>query len=355
MSGSNSQFPIDRRPFGKANGQEVELLRLENGKGMLLEVFTLGATVRSLLVPDRTGRISDVVLGFDDLDGYLAGCPYFGATAGRVANRIRHGRFELDGKSYSLVQNDGPHHLHGGITGWDKVIWNAETMQTADGPAVRFTYQSKDGEEGFPGTVSASTTYTLTTNNELRVEMRATSSGITLVNMVHHTYWNLAGQGSGSILDHELTLHAANYTPGDPVVPDGRIEPVAGTPFDFTGPRRPGERLVEVGGDPIGYDNNFVVDGSPKEMRPVARLRHPGSGRVLTIEANQPGVQFYCGKYLDGSLVGKAGLRYQQYGGLCLETQAFPNAINIPAWRDQVILAPGQAYEHRMVHRFSTD
>jgi aldose 1-epimerase len=352
---ANRRAPIEHRRFGVSGARDVELFRLENGNGLVLEVSTYGATVRSLMVPDRTGQLADIVLGFDDLGGYLAGCPYFGATAGRVANRIRAGRFELDGRRYSLAANDGPDHLHGGRKGWDKVVWSPEAMLGPDGPLVRLAYQSPDGDEGYPGSVTAVTTYTLTEDDELRVDMCAISSVITLVNMVHHSYWNLGGHGSGSILEHELTLHAAHYTPGEPVVPSGRVEPVAGTPFDFTRARPVGDRLREVGGEPVGYDHNFVLDGVPNGMRPVARLQHRPSGRVLSIDANQPGVQFYCGKFLDGSLAGKGGVRYEQYGGLCLETQAFPNGINVPAWRDQVILAPGRTYEHRMVHRFSID
>jgi aldose 1-epimerase len=350
-----AQTAIERRSFGVADGREVELYRLENDGGLVLKVATYGATVTSLLVPDRDGRLADVVLGFEDLAGYLGGHPFFGATVGRVANRIRGGRFELDGTRYALATNDAPDHLHGGPKGWDKAVWSAEAMDGPDGPSVRLTHRSPDGEEGYPAAVTAVTTYTLTQKNELRVDMRATSSGVTLVNMAHHSYWNLAGEGSGSILDHELRLHASRYTPGDPVVPTGRVEAVAGTPFDFSVGRRVGERLAEAGGAPVGYDHNFVVDGTPGELRPVARVVERRSGRVLVIEADQPGVQFYCGKFLDGSLVGKGGARYGQYGGLCLETQAFPNAINVPAWRDQVILAPGKTYEHRMIHRFSTE
>lgn len=352
---SNGRSAIGRRPFGVVDGREVDLFRLENDNGLVLKVATYGATVTSLLVPDRAGRLADVVLGFDDLAGYLSDSPFFGATVGRVANRIRGGRFELDGRSYTLATNNGPDHLHGGEKGWDKVVWGAEAMEGGDGPTVRLSYRSPDGEEGYPAAVTAIATYTLTHKNELRVEMGATSTGVTLINMAHHTYWNLGGEGSGSILDHDLTLHASRYTPGDPVVPTGRVDAVDGTPFDFTGGRRIGERVGEAGGDPAGYDHNFIVDGAPGELRPVARLSDPRTGRAMTIEADQPGLQFYCGKFLDGSLVGKAGAAYRRYGGLCLETQAFPNAINIPAWRDQVVLVPGKTYGHRMIHRFSID
>jgi aldose 1-epimerase len=305
-------------------------------------------------VPDRAGTLADVVLGFDDLDGYRKGTAYFGAIVGRVANRIMNASFELEGQRYSLAANDRPHHLHGGRTGWDKVIWNARPVDTADGPALELIYVSKDGEEGYPGTVTARTVYTLTNKNELKVEMDATTDKTTLVNMAHHSYWNLGGYNSGTILDHELMLNADQYTPGTPMVPDGRVVSVKGTPFDFTSVKAVGRDLKQTGGKPIGYDHNFVVNGPPTQLRPVARLRDPKSGRVMTVAADQPGVQFYTGNFLDGSAKGK-GATYGQYAALCLETQKFPNAINVPAWRDQVILRPGQMYRHLMVHTFSVE
>ena len=344
---------ITKTPFGEIDDRAVDLYTLTNANGLVLEVITYGAIVRRLEVPDRHGKLADVVLGFDDLASYTASSPYFGAICGRCSNRIRAGRFELDGRSYQLPVNDGPDHLHGG-RGWDKVVWTAEAMETAAGPAVRLSYVSRDGEGGYPGTVTASCVYTLTKKDELSVEMQAATDHVTLVNMVHHSYWNLGGAGSGPITDHELTLHARAYTPGDPVVPTGRIEGVRNTPFDFSAGKPIGRDLAAVGGDPVGYDHNFVVDGAAGELRPIARLAHPGSGRVLTIEADQPGVQFYCGKVLDGSLRGKGGKAYAQYGGLCLESQAFPNSVNIPAWRNQVILTADRTYKHLMIHRFTT-
>jgi aldose 1-epimerase len=305
-------------------------------------------------VPDKGGKLADIVLGFENLDGYVKGSPYFGATVGRVANRIRGAKFKLDGKDYKLAANNGQHHLHGGVKGWDKVIWSAEPVETADGPALKLTYVSKDGEEGYPGTVTATTLYTLTNKNEFKVEMSATTDKTTIVNMAHHTYWNLGGFASGPITDHELTLMADNYTPGDPMVPTGQIKPVKGTPFDFTAPKPIGKDLKAAGGDPIGFDHNFVVNGDAHAMRPVAKLKDPKSGRVMTLEADQPGVQFYSGNFLDGKTKGK-GVAYAQYTGMCLETQKFPNSINIPAWKDEVILKPGATYKHTMIHRFTTE
>ncbi|HEY3496893.1 MAG TPA: aldose epimerase family protein, partial [Polyangiaceae bacterium] len=219
---------------------------------------------------------------------------------------------------------------------------------------LRFRYVSKDGEEGYPGTVTAQTTYTLTNQNELRVEMVATTDKTTLVNMAHHSYWNLGGHASGTIEDHELSLQATEYTPGDPMVPTGQVRKVAGTPFDFTSAKPVGKDLAKTGGNPVGYDHNFVVSGEAHRLRPVARLKDPKSGRVLTLEADQPGVQFYSGNFLDGSLTGK-GAKYVKHAGLCLETQKFPNSINVPAWQNEVILEPGQTYKHLMIHRFSAE
>ena len=340
--------------FGREGDTPVQLYTLTNRNGLVAKVSNYGAIVTELHVPDRNGRLADVVLGFETLDGYLAGHPYFGAIVGRVANRIRNAEFALEGARFTLAANDKPHHLHGGRKGWDKVVWNAKPVDTAEGPSIELTYTSRDGEEGYPGTVTAKTVYTLTHNNELKVEMEAATDRTTVVNMAHHSYWNLAGHNAGTILDHELTLHADRYTPGTPMVPDGRVLPVAKTPFDFTAGKRIGQDLKAAGGKPTGYDHNFVVNGEPNQLRSVARLEDPASGRVMTLSADQPGVQFYTGNFLDGSHKGK-GATYVQYAGLCLETQKFPNAINVPAWQDQVILRPGQPYRHVMVHAFSTE
>jgi aldose 1-epimerase len=354
VSGARGKPAIRRAPFGKADGRDVTLFTLTNENGLVLKAMTYGAIVTELHVPDATGRLSDIVLGFDELAPYLTKSPYFGATAGRVGNRIRDGKFALLGEHYALATNDGPHHLHGGTKGWDKVVWDAETFESADGPSIRFSYVSKDGEEGYPGTVTAHSTYTLTNQNEFRVEMSATTDATTLVNMLHHSYWNLGGHASGAITEHELTLEADELTPGDPAVPTGEKRAVKGTPFDFTHAKSIGRDLAAVAGEPVGYDHNFVVRGEPSTFRPVAELVEPKSGRVLIISADQPGVQFYCGKFLDGTLVGKGGVRYEQYGGLCLETQTFPNSINVPAWSKDVILEPGKTYSHTMIHRFAT-
>jgi aldose 1-epimerase len=352
---STTRGHMTSEPFGTVDGVAVQRYTLTNSHGLVAKITNYGAILTELHLPDKNGRSADVVLGFDNVDGYVNGAPYFGAIVGRVANRIRNAAFTLEGERFTLEANDPPNHLHGGRKGWDKVVWTAELIEATDGPALALSYVSKDGEEGYPGTVTARTVYTLTNDDELRIEMQATTDRTTLVNLAHHSYWNLAGHGSGTILDHQLTLFADQYTPGDPMVPTGRVVPVTGTPFDFTQAKPIGRDVQAAGGTPVGFDHNFVVRGEPQAMRPVARLKDPKSGRVMTLSADQPGVQFYSGNFLDGSIRGKGGAVYAQYAGLCLETQKFPNAINVPAWQDQVILVPGRTYRHVMTHAFRAE
>jgi aldose 1-epimerase len=345
---------VTKKGYGKLDGQPVDIYTLTNKNGLKAKVITYGAIVTELHVPDRKGKLADVVLGHDKVEQYAKADSHFGATIGRIANRIRGAKFELDGKTYKLAANNGPDTLHGGNLGWDRKIWAATSTTTADGPAVTLTYTSPDGDEGYPGTMKAEVTYLLSNNNELRVDMKATTDKTTIVNMAHHGYWNLGGHKSGAVLDHEMMIAADKYTPGTPIIPDGKVAPVAGTPFDFTKPKAIGKDLKAIGNDPVGYDINYVVNGAPNELRLVARIKEPKSGRVMELEADQPGVQFYTSNYLKGATKGK-GTVHKQYGGFCLETQKFPNAIDVPAWRDQVILKPGQTYSHRMVHRFSAE
>lgn len=344
---------IKKEAYGDVSGQAVERYTLTNPRGLTLKVITYGATITELHVPDRSGQLADVVLGFDGLDAYAKGGPYFGATVGRVANRIRGATFELEGKTIKLAANNGKHHLHGGVKGWDKVVWSARPIEGGKDVGLELTYRSEDGEEAYPGNVVAKTVYTLTAADELRVEMSATTDQPTLVNMAHHSYWNLGGHGSGPVTGHELLLYAASYTPAEDHIPNGSVAPVKGTPFDFTTAKLIGTDLQAVGGEPSGFDHNWVIDGEPGQLRKVARLSDPKSGRVMTLESDQPGVQFYSGNFLGGE-AGKGGVAYAQYSGACLETQKFPNAINVPAWREQVILRPGQTYKHTMIHRFTT-
>jgi aldose 1-epimerase len=352
--GRDRTMTIDRTAWGLADDGPVDLYTLTNGHGLVARISTYGATLVELHVPDRHGVLTDVALGFDTLDEYIRTSFYFGATVGRAANRIADAVFELAGRRYELFANHGRHHLHGGRKGWDKLVWSAEAADTPDGPAVELRRSSPDGEEGYPGTVAAATRYTLTDRNELAIEMTATTDRTTIVNMVHHTYFNLAG--AGEILDHELQLFADAFTPGMP--PIGEIVPVAGTPFDFIAPKAIGRDLEAAGspggGAPAGYDSNWIVNGEPGVLRPVARLADPRSGRVMALRANQPGVQFYSGGFLDGTTGGK-GRVHGRATGLCLEPQAFPNAINVPGWRDQVILEPEQTYRHEAVYGFSAE
>jgi aldose 1-epimerase len=352
--------PITKAPFGKVDGQDVDLYTLTNKNGLVMKVTNYGVIITEFWAPDRNGKLADIVGGYENVDSYVKATPYFGTTVGRVANRIKNAEFKLEGKAYKLAANNGVHHLHGGKKGWDKVIWTAAPGGTAEDPAVTFTYVSKDGEENYPGTVTAKVTYTLTSKNEFKVDMEATTDKTTIVNPAHHSYWMLQGIGNGGIKDQILSINATKYTPGKvfapgtDAVPDGTVKPVAGTPFDFTKPKAIGKDLEAAGGKPIGFDHFWVVEGEPRAMRPVAVLKDPKSGRVLTLEADQPGIQFYAGIFLDGSITGK-GVKYNQYDALCLETHAFVNAINVPAWKDSVILKPGQTYTQHMNHKFSVE
>ncbi|HEY0705418.1 MAG TPA: aldose epimerase family protein [Polyangia bacterium] len=345
---------ITKRTYGKLDKQVVDVYTLTNTNGVVLKAITYGAIVTELHLPDRNGKRADVVLGYDKLADYVKGDAHFGGLVGRVANRIKGAQFTLNGATHKLAANNGPDHLHGGPVGWDRKVWQATSAMTPDGPSVMMTLTSPDGDEGYPGTVTAKVTYVLTNDNQFRIDMEATSDKPTLVNLAHHGYWNLGGQKAGPVLDHEMILEARKYTPGAPLIPDGKVAPVAGTPFDFTTSKPIGKDLKAIGNDPIGYDVNYVVDGTPDELRVVARVKEPKSGRVMLVEADQPGVQFYTSNYLNGSTRGK-GMVHVQHSGFCLETQKFPNAINVPAWKDQAVLQPGKVYKHRMIHRFTTE
>ena len=349
---TGSAKAIDKVKWGEVDGKEADLYTLINKNGLVAKVSTFGAILTELHVPDRKGHLADVVLGWDTLAEYQKNDPHLGSTVGRVGNRIANAKFELDGKTYKLAANNGIHHLHGGVKGWDKLLWTAAPSETPDGPSLKLTLVSKDGDEGYPGTVTATTTYTLTNDNELRIEMAATTDKPTVVNMVHHTYWNLTGVPTADIKGHVLTLYADQYTPGLP--PDGKVLPVAGTPFDFTKGKPLGQDLLKTGDKPPGYDSNWIVVGDPHALRPVARVVEPKSGRVMTIAANQPGAQLYTANYMDGTTKGK-GRVHAQHSAFCIETQKIPNSINVPAWKSEAILRPGQTYKHAMVVKFSAE
>ena len=321
--------------------------------------MTYGGIILSLRVPDKDGALGDVVLGYDALGGYEKASPYFGAIIGRYGNRIAHGKFSLDGKEYSLAVNNGPNALHGGKKGFDKVVWRAEPFQKPEGVGVVFSYTSADGEEGYPGKLEATVTYTLSDANALTFDYHATTDKATPVNLTQHTYFNLAGDGSGDILGHELTLKASRLTPVDStLIPTGELRSVTGTPFDFTAPHAIGERIgaddeqIKFGG---GYDHNFVLDREPGDsLQLAARVHEPKTGRIMEVTTTEPAVQFYSGNFLDGSITGKGGHAYKHRTGLCLETQHYPDSPNKPEF-PSTVLKPGQEYRSRTVYTFSTD
>jgi aldose 1-epimerase len=347
---------IVKSAFGTTqNGAEVALYTLKNAKGMAVSITPWGATVVSIRVPDRSGHMDDVVLGFDSLAGYLGNSPYFGAAIGRYGNRIGKGTFALNGKTYTLARNNGENHLHGGNLGFDKRLWTARELPLpAHGLELR--YSSPDGEEGYPGTLAATVTYTLTDANELRINYRATTDQPTVVNLTNHSYFNLAG--GGDVLAHRVQINAARFTPIDAgLIPTGELRSVKGTPFDFTTAHAIGER-IDANDEQIrfgkGYDHNWVLDGVSGTLRLVARVSEPKSGRVLEVLTTEPGLQFYTGNFLDGTVRGKGGKAYAHRTALCLETQHFPDSPNQPAF-PSTTLRPGQTYESTTVYRFSTE
>lgn len=350
---------ITSKPFGTTTeGQKVSLYTLTNAKGASATISNYGGIVTKLMMPDRNGKLEDVVLGFDELSSYEKKSPYFGALIGRYGNRIAKGIFSLDGNTYHLATNNNGQSLHGGLKGFDKVVWQATPEETKDGPALKLTYLSKNGEEGYPGNLSVTATYTLTNRNELKVVFTATTDKDTVVNLTHHSYFNLAGQGNGDILGHLLTLHSDKFTPVDKVlIPTGVIEPVAGTPFDFRKATAIGARInqadeqLKFGG---GYDHNWVADKLPGHLGMVAKVEEPKSGRVMEVLSTEPAVQFYAGNFLDGTLIGKGGKVYDFRTGFCLEPQHFPdspNHANFPSTE----LKPGQVYKNTIIYRFSTE
>jgi aldose 1-epimerase len=345
-----SENPISSAPFGKtSDGQEVILYTLKNKAGVEIGILNYGATLVSIRVPDRDGKTADICLGFDSFDPYPAKSPYFGCVVGRYANRIAKGKFTLEGKTYTLATNNGPNALHGGIKGFDKQIWKAEILPSPAN-AIRFSRTSPDGEEGYPGTLQASVTYTLTEDNSLKMDYEAVTDKTTVVNLTNHAYFNLAGAGNGTILGHVLTLNADAYTPVDStLIPTGEIKKVEGTPMDFRKPAAIGARIKETGGDPYGYDHNYVLNKTAAGT-PVAIVEEPTSGRWLKVYTDQPGIQFYSGNFLDG-LAGKGGKTYPQHSGFCLETQVFPdspNHANFPS----AVLKPGQTYKTTTTYQF---
>jgi aldose 1-epimerase len=344
------------RAFGKTpSGEAVDLYTLTNGRGMEATISTYGGVVVSLKVPDRSGTPGDVVLGFDNFEGYLKPPPYFGAIVGRYGNRIANGKFTLDGVEYTLARNNGDNSLHGGIRGFDKRIW---TVTHSSGQRLELTYLSKDGEEGYPGNLTTTVTYTVTDNNELKIDYAATTDKDTVLNLTNHSYFNLAGQGEGDVLAHEVVIRADRFTPVDKtLIPTGELRSVEGTPLDFRQLHRIGER-IDSGDEQLvlghGYDHNFVLNKPGTTLESAATVTEPKSGRVLEVLTTEPGVQFYTANFLDGTLTGKGGKVYGRRSAFCLETQHFPDSPNKPGF-PSVVLKPGGRYQSTTVYRFSTD
>jgi aldose 1-epimerase len=352
--GAPSAPVVKRQSFGTANGSAVEMFTLTNKNGVEVDAITYGGIITSIKTPDRTGKIADIVLGFNSIDGYLGDQPFFGAIIGRYGNRIAKGRFTIDGVEYKLATNNGPNHLHGGTKGFDKKIWKGDILPGRNG--VAFTYTSADGEQGYPGKLDVKVTYTLDDNNQLLVEYDATTDKSTHVNLTQHSYFNLAGEGSGDILGHELTIDADRYTPVDAtLIPTGVIAPVTGTPFDFRKSTAIGARIDSADAqikNGTGYDHNWVLNrASTTGLQRVARVYEPTSGRTLEVSTTEPGMQFYAGNFLDGKLVGKAGKPYGKRSGFCLETQHYPDTPNHPNF-PTTLLKPDQRYYTKTAFTF---
>jgi aldose 1-epimerase len=342
-------------PFGKTtDGTEVQLFTLRNTSGAQATITNFGGILTSLMVPDKDGKMGDVVLGFDNVSGYqsaeyLKSGPYFGALIGRYGNRIKGGKFTLDGQTYTLAKNNGPNTLHGGKVGYDKVIWQAEPGTSADGQSLKLTYLSKDGEEGYPGNLNVTVVYTLTNDNALKIDYTATTDKATPLNLTNHAYFNLNHGAGKDILGHEVTIPADRYTVVDAtLIPTGELRPVKGTPFDFTTPHAIGARIAQV---PGGYDHNWVLNNAASKMHAAATVYEPVSGRTMEVTTDEPGIQFYTGNFLDGTLTGKGGTTYGKHAGFCLETQHFPDSPNQPTFPNTV-LKPGETFRSTSVYKF---
>jgi aldose 1-epimerase len=355
VSNNNRSAGIASEPFGKtADGTVVRVFTLRNSHGIEARILTYGGIVQSLKVADKNGHFGDVVLGYDDLNGYLTNSPYFGALIGRYANRIAKGRFNLDDVAFTLATNNGPNSLHGGIKGFDKVNWHARAYQTPDGPALELKYLSKDGEEGYPGNLNVTAVYRVTEKNELRLDFTATTDKDTILNLTHHGYFNLAG--GGDILSQILYINADKFTPVDEtLIPTGELRPVAGTPFDFRTPQAICSRIgnndeqLKFGN---GYDHNWVINNRDHSLTLQARVTEATSGRVMEVWSTEPGLQFYSGNFLDGSIIGKSGHRYQFRNAFVMEPQHFPDSPNHTEF-PSVVLKPGEVYHNTIIYHFT--
>jgi aldose 1-epimerase len=355
---SKSNSSITKADFGRTpDGKPVEIYTLRNSQGAEARIFTYGGVVQSLAMPDKHGRMADIVLGFDNLQDYIEKSPCFGALIGRYGNRIGGAKFTLAGKTYALAANNGPNTLHGGLIGFDKVVWTARSMETRHGPALILTYLSADGEEGFPGNLLVTAIYTLTDGNELKVEFTATTDRPTVVNLTHHSYFNLAGQGHGDVLNHLVHINADQFTPVDStLIPTGELRPVAGTPFDFRTPTPVGARINDPNNEQIkfagGYDDNWVLNKpAPTALSLAARVHEPVTGRTLEVWTTSPGMQFYTGNFLDGTIAGKDGKVYQHRCAFCMEPQHFPDSPNHPDF-PTTELKPGETCHNVIIYKF---
>jgi aldose 1-epimerase len=347
---------VQEKPFGTQAGRPVTLYTLTNSKGVEVDTMNYGGIILSIRVPDRKGQFADIVLGHETLEGYVPNPPYIGAVVGRYANRIANGTFILDGKTYTLPKNDGPNTLHGGTDRtFNKVVWDGEALKGKT--AVTYTYLSKDGDDGFPGNAKIRVTYTLTNENELVIDYEATTDKATVINLSQHSYFNLAGEGTGDILSHEIMLNADRFTPVDKnLIPTGELRPVKGTPMDFTASTKIGSRIDDSYDQLVlghGYDHNWVINRKGDGLTLAARVYEPTSGRVMEVSTTQPGVQFYTGNFLDGTVTGKQGHVYKHRYGLCLETQHFPDSPNHPDF-PSTVLKPGETFKAKTVFKFST-
>ena len=357
MPSTSKTSTITKDAFGTApDGQAVDIYTLSNAKGAQARIMTYGGVVQSLSVPDKHGNFADVVLGYDNLDGYLdKKTPYFGALIGRYGNRIGGAKFTLEGQTYTLATNNGPNSLHGGLKGFDKVVWTAAPSLSVDGPVLTLTYLSKDGEEGFPGNLQVKAVYTLTEDNALKLEFTATTDKATVVNLTHHSYFNLAGAGNGNILKHVVYIKGDSTTPVDAgLIPTGEIKPVDGTPFDFRTPTAIGARINDP--DTVlqygpGYDHNWIINKAPGEYGLMARVVEPTSGRTLEVWSDEPALQFYAGNFLDGTITGKGGKVYKHRSAFCMEPQHYPDSPNKPNFPN-VVLKPGETYHNIIVYKF---
>ena len=353
---SASQGSIEKKPFGKTrDGQPVEIYTLVNKNGLSAEISNYGGIVRTLSVPDKSGQFLDIVAGYNTLEEYLNWSPHYGCIVGRFSNRIAGGKFSIDGKEYVLAQNNSGNNLHGGPKGFDKVVWKARDYISDSGPALELTYLSPDGDQGFPGNLSVKTVYTLTNDNELKVEYTATTDKKTVVNLTHHSYFNLSGPSNGDILDHIVTLNADKFTPVDKTgIPTGEFRSVSGTPFDFRKPHSLGKR-INVNNDQLkkgaGYDHNWIVNGKKGELTLGATVYDPKSGRVMEVYSDKPGMQLYTGNFLEKD-IGKDGKPYKRRYALCLEPQDFPDAPNKKNF-PSTLLSPGETYSHTLIYKFS--